>query len=274
MRGTIVYKMTGSGNDFVLIDGRAAKPQDWSADRVVQLCDRRNGVGADGLVILSPEAADSVRMIYWNSDGSRAAMCGNAALCSARLAAFLELVETGEMSLLTDAGPVRARSTPGSDRAEIQVPDFELAAGVPPFDPVPGERWMAFATVGVPHLVIGVDDIDGIDLLGRGRSLRYDGRLGVAGANVNFVAEPVRPGEPWLIRTYERGVEGETLACGTGTVASGVAVAARGAASLPARFTSRGGEELMVRAEVRGRRASDVWLGGQGKLVFRAVWEG
>jgi Diaminopimelate epimerase len=73
--------------------------------------------------------------------------------------------------------------------------------------------------VGVPHLIIGVEDIEGIDLMGRGRSLRYDPRLGSAGANVNFVAAPVRPGEPWLIRTYERGVEGETLACGTGTVA-------------------------------------------------------
>src|SRR5262249_34557196 len=163
--------------------------------------------------------------------GSRAAMCGNAALCSARLAAFLELVETREMCLLTDAGPVRARSVPGSDRAEIQVPDFELAAGVPPFEPAPGERWMAFATLRVAHLVIGVDDIEDIDLMGRGRSLRYDARLGVAGANVNFVAEPARAGEPWRIRTYERGVEGETLACGTGTVASGVAVAARGAAT-------------------------------------------
>ena len=110
--------------------------------------------------------------------------------------------------------------------------------------------------------------------MGRGRELRFDRRLGPAGANVNFVAAPVRAGDPWLIRTYERGVEGETLACGTGTVASGVAMAARGATSLPARFTSRGGEELLVRAALRGRQASDVWLGGQGKLVFRAVWEG
>jgi len=274
VRGTIVYKMTGSGNDFVVLDGRAADPADWTPARVAQLCDRRTGVGGDGLVILSPETPDSVRMIYWNSDGSRAAMCGNAALCSARLAAFLELVEPGEMCLLTDAGVVQARSMPGSDRAEIRLPDFELAAALPDFERAPGERWMAFATVGVPHLVIGVDDIENIDLLGRGRTLRYDARLGAAGANVNFVAEPARPGAPWRIRTYERGVEGETLGCGTGTVASGVAVAARGWARLPATCASRGGEELLVRAELRGRQASEVWLGGQGKLVFRAVWEG
>jgi diaminopimelate epimerase len=90
---------------------------------------------------------------------------------------------------------------------------------------------------------------------------------------VNFVGAPAAPNEPWLIRTYERGVEGETLACGTGTVAAGVALAARREAALPVRFRSRGGEELQVRAELKGCRASEVWLGGQGKLVFRAVWE-
>jgi diaminopimelate epimerase len=159
VRGTIVDKMTGSGNDFVVLDGRAANRADWTPERIVQLCDRRTGVGADGLVILSPDAPDAVRMDYWNSDGSRAAMCGNAALCSARLAVFLELAEPGEMRLLTDAGVVRARTLPGGERGEIRLPDFELAAAQPDFERVPGERWMAFATVGVPHLVIGVDDI-------------------------------------------------------------------------------------------------------------------
>ena len=90
---------------------------------------------------------------------------------------------------------------------------------------------------------------------------------------MNFVGAPAAPGEPWLIRTYERGVEGETLACGTGTVAAGVALAACGEATLPVRFRSRGGEELAGAGELEGRRASEVWLGGQGKLVFRAVWE-
>jgi diaminopimelate epimerase len=274
VRGTIVYKMTGSGNDFVFLDGRSTDPAEWTPARVIRLCDRRNGVGADGLVILFPETPGSVRMAFWNSDGSRAAMCGNAALCSSRLAVFLELVEAGDLCLLTDAGAVRARCAPEGDRAEIRLLDFELAGTAPAFDLVPGERWMAFATVGVPHLVIRVEDIEAIDLQGRGRALRYDPRLGTAGANINFVAAPSRPGQPWLIRTYERGVEGETLACGTGTVASGVALAANGETGLPVKFTSRGGEELLVRAELSGRQASEVWLGGQGKLVFRAVWEG
>jgi diaminopimelate epimerase len=277
VRGTIVYKMTGSGNDFVLLDGRATTPEEWPAPRVVQLCDRRTGVGADGLVILTPDEPGAVQMAFWNSDGSRAAMCGNAALCSTRLSVFLELTAPGDLRLLTDAGVVQARCPDRGDQAEIRLPDFDLANGAGPtvcgLELALGERWIAFATVGVPHLVIRVDDIEAVDLLGRGRSLRYDRRVGTAGANVNFVAAPLNSGDPWLIRTYERGVEGETLACGTGTVAAGVALAARGEATLPVRFRSRGGEELLVRAALAGRRASDVWLGGQGKLVFRAVWE-
>lgn len=277
MRGTIVYKMTGSGNDFVLLDGRSTTAADWPATRVVQLCDRRTGVGADGLVILTPDGPGAVEMAFWNSDGSRAAMCGNAALCSTRLSVYLELAAPGDLRLLTDAGVVQARCPDVGDQAEIRLPDFDLNQGASPtvcgLELAPGERWMAFATVGVPHLVIRVDDLEAVDLLGRGRSLRYDPRLGAAGANVNFVGAPAVPGEPWLIRTYERGVEGETLACGTGTVAAGVALAAKGEATLPVRFRSRGGEELLVRASLHGSRASEVWLGGQGKLVFRAVWE-
>ncbi|MBA3554251.1 MAG: diaminopimelate epimerase [Gemmatimonadales bacterium] len=274
MRGTVVYKMTGSGNDFVVLDGRATEPDRWPAARVSAICDRRTGVGADGLVILSPDGAGRVAMTYWNSDGSRAALCGNAALCSARLAVYLEMAGPGDLCLLTEAGVVRARADGAGDAAEINVPDFPVPEEVPGLEPAPGERWVALGIPGVPHLVVRVDDIEEIDLHGRGRALRFDPRLGPPGANVNFVAPPAAPADAWLIRTYERGVEGETLACGTGTVAAGVALAARGEAPLPIRFRSRGGPELVVRATIHGTSASDVWLGGQGRLVFRAVWEG
>ena len=119
--------MTGSGNDFVLLDGRATTPAEWPATRVVQLCDRRTGVGADGLVILTPDQPGAVRMAFWNSDGSRAAMCGNAALCSTRLSVYLELTAPGDLRLLTDAGMVRARCPDAGDQAEIRLPDFDLA---------------------------------------------------------------------------------------------------------------------------------------------------
>ena len=270
----MVYKMTGSGNDFVMLDGRFTAAERWPATRVTAICDRRNGVGADGMVILTPDAPGRVRMAFWNSDGSRAAMCGNAALCSARLAVYLEMTGPGDLCLLTDAGVVHARADGVGDTAEISLPDTAPPVDVPGLAPAAGEHWLGFGTVGVPHLVVRVDDIDRIDLLGRGRALRFDPLLGPAGANVNFVSPPAASGNPWLIRTYERGVEGETLACGTGTVAAAIALAARGEATLPLRFRTRGGPELLVQATLQGPRASDVWLGGQGRLLFRGVWEG
>jgi diaminopimelate epimerase len=273
MKGTAFFKMTGSGNDFVVLDGRASPAERWTGAMVVALCDRRNGVGADGLVVLTPAGGTSVRMTFWNSDGSRAAMCGNAALCSARLSVSLGLVPPGSLCLLTDAGTVEARAEGRGDAAEIRMPDLELPAEVPGLGPGNGEAWMVAGTVGVPHLVVRVGDIDAVDVLGRGRLLRFDPRLGQAGANVNFVA-PGASGEPWLIRTYERGVEGETLACGTGTVAAALALTERGEAALPVRFRTRGGPELVVRARIDGRRALDAWLGGEGRLLFEGRWEG
>jgi diaminopimelate epimerase len=257
-----------------VLDGRASPVDTWSAAQVRAICDRRVGVGADGMVILTPTGPEAVRMTYWNSDGSRGAMCGNAALCSGRLAVQLELVPAGEFCLLTDAGSVLVRSAGPEDTAEINLPDFDVPAEFTGLALGPGERWMSLLTVGVPHLVIRVEDIEAVQPSSRGRSLRYDPILGPEGANVNFLSHVGDTGEPWQIRTYERGVEGETLACGTGTVAAAVALGVRGEAELPVKFRSRGGPVLTVRALVQGDRASSVWLGGQGRLLFRGVWEG
>ena len=274
MRGTVFYKMSGSGNDFVFLDGRATTVDRWSAAEIKAVCDRRRGVGADGLVILTPSTAEAVRMTYWNSDGSRTAMCGNAALCSGRLAAYLEMVPAGEFCLQTEAGPVRVRAQPSTELAEINLPDLELLRDELALSLDRGERWMAYLTVGVPHVVVRVEDVEEVDVPVRGKALRFDPGFGPAGANVNFVAPVAGLDGIWVIRTYERGVEGETLACGTGTVAAAVALAQREEATLPARSRSRGGPELCVRAQLAGHGVSDVWLAGQARLVYRGVWEG
>jgi len=273
MKGTVFYKMTGSGNDFVLLDGRSTTTDEWSQERIVRVCDRRNGVGADGLVILSPEDGDAVRMTFFNSDGSRAAMCGNAALCSTRLSAHLELGPADGMRLLTDAGVVLTRCLEDDERAEIRLPDALVPKPAPAIGPARGERSVWLGCVGVPHLVLLVEDVRAVDVGGRGGPLRHDPAAGPEGANVNFVSAPSEAGAPWLIRTYERGVEGETLACGTGTVAAALALAQHAGKALPLEFRSWGGELLTVRATLRGHVATDVWLGGQGRLVFRGVWE-
>jgi diaminopimelate epimerase len=169
---------------------------------------------------------------------------------------------------------VRVISRAHHDEAEISLPDVDLPREVPEVEVASGERWVALGTVGVPHVVVRVDDVEHVDVLGRGGRLRSDPRIGPAGANVNFIGQNGGGNSPWLIRTFERGVEGETLACGTGTVAAALALSSRSEASLPVRFRSRGGPELTVRAQLEGSRASGIWLAGQGRLLFRGVWEG
>jgi diaminopimelate epimerase len=273
MRGTLFYKMSGSGNDFIMLDGRFTTSDRWPPSQVKAICDRRTGVGADGLVLLTPSTAEAVRMSYWNSDGSHGALCGNAALCGGRLAVHLELVPAGDFCLLTDAGVVRVSSPAVGNEAEINLPDFDVPGDFRGASLKRDERWMTLVDVGVPHLVIRVADIEAVDVSGRGRSLRFDPSMGPAGANVNFVSPGPGSGQPWLIRTYERGVEGETLACGTGTVAAAATLAARGEAAFPVTFRSRGGPQLTVRGALEGFHASGIWLGGEGRLIYRGVWE-
>jgi diaminopimelate epimerase len=160
MSGTAFHKMTGSGNDFIMLDGRDTTPADWSRARVAEVCDRRNGAGADGLVILTPDGDATVRMAFWNCDGTPAAMCGNAALCSTRFAAHLGLAPPEGMKLATGAGTFPTRCIAGSDLAELNLPDFDLPAPVPELALAGGERWIVLATVGVPHLVTRVDDVE------------------------------------------------------------------------------------------------------------------
>jgi len=266
MPATRFYKMTGSGNDFVMLDGRLTTPDDWPAEAIVALCDRRLGVGADGMVILTPEGHGRVRMDFWNCDGSRADMCGNAALCSTRLATFLEMVPSEGVQLVTRAGIFPVRCLPRGEWAELHLPDFDQPAPPAGLALAHGESAATLATVGVPHLVLEVADLEKADLMTRGRVLRFHPALGAAGANVNFVA-PVSGGL-WGLRTYERGVEGETLACGTGAVAAAVALAAAGQVTLPVALVTRSGRSLRIRATLSGPRATDVWLGGEGRLVF------
>ena len=273
--GTTIYKMTGSGNDFVMVDSRHTSPADWSVEDIRAVCARGTGVGADGLVFVgpgsAPDGSDVVRMIYFNSDGSRAAMCGNAALCSTRLAARLGLANPQGMTLETDAATYESRCTSDGERAELHLAPVRSPAPVPGLAIAPGERQAALGTVGVPHLVVLVEDVELVDVVSRGRLLRSDPVLGPAGANVNFIS-PAGRASDWRMRTYERGVEDETLACGTGAVAAACALADWGLAKLPVTFWTRSAKRLEIRARKTPEGLyDDVWLGGEARLVVRGV---
>lgn len=281
MSTVVFHKLTGSGNDFVMLDGRTTHLALWPRERIAAICDRRQGIGGDGLVILDPAGENAVRMTYFNSDGSPAPMCGNAALCSTRLAAALELADPAGMTLVTGAGSFPTRCVGEGDLAELNLPDTDLPVELP-VDRAPGELAIHLGTVGVPHLVALVEDLAAVDLPIRGRELRFHEAIGPGGANANFYA-PISsstgtgggPGDPtWAVRTYERGIEGETLSCGTGTVTAALALAVSGRAELPLRFRSTSGKVLSVSARIVGSRATDIWLAGEGRIVARGIWLG
>jgi len=270
------YKMSGSGNDFVFLDVRRDDPGDLvTPDRIRAVCARGTGVGADGMVFLGPGSADAdVGIRYFNADGSVGELCGNATLCTVRLAALLGVDVASGLRIRTDAGIMSARLSSG-------LPEFDLGvvSGVQtqaPIDRLAGEHRIGYAVAGVPHVVVLVDSVETVDVVSRGRLLRHHAVTGAAGANVNFVAPApalgadtaAAPGD-WVIRTYERGVESETLACGTGSVATSTMLRAWGvAATSPVRLWTRSGMPL----DVTVQRAGEAWtaaLRGQARLVFR-----
>jgi diaminopimelate epimerase len=267
--GREFFKMSGSGNDFVVIDARKDPPDALeTADVIRRVCARGTGVGADGLVLLEPPVTPGAlfRMRYFNSDGSLASLCGNASLCSTRLAVELGAAAHGEgFSFDSDAGLISARLRQGEPEVDLQ-PVIEVRTAAEPALEA-GERRIGFALVGVPHLVVLGDDLEAVDVRRRGSALRRHPALGQAGANINFVAQT---GGEWGYRTFERGVEEETLACGTGAVATGLMLSLWGLAGVETTLRTRSGRPVTVRLERHG----DGWspsLRGEGRIVFRGA---
>lgn len=263
--GRPFFKMSGSGNDFVFVDARSDPPGDLEKAEVIQaVCARGSGVGADGIVFLRGDDEATLRIRYLNSDGSLAALCGNATLCAARLAAELGIVaQDQQFSIATDSGLVAARFRDGLPEIDLQ-PVTELLECFEA-EPSEGERRIGFALVGVPHVVVSCDDVSRAPVVDRGRRLRHHEKL-AHGANVNFVSA-AGPGR-WRIRTYERGVEAETLACGTGAVASALMLSAWGESSDRCELETKSGRVLRVRHSRAGGKLYPS-LSGEARIVFR-----
>ena len=260
------WKMSGSGNDFVFFDARAVPSGTLAeASSIQRLCARRTGIGADGVVFLERWPEGDYAMRYYNADGSRASLCGNAALCSGRLAVELGAAEASGFTFATDAGVLTGRIRDGLPEIDLgPVLDIEPDVGL---ELGPGEARIGFAVAGVPHAVIECADVETVDLAERGRLVRWDAHF-PEGANVDFVS---RAAGGWRMRTYERGVEGETLACGTGAVACATVLAAwAGSSGGETRILTSSGLALDVRLtrEGGGWRPS---LRGNAEIVFRGV---
>jgi diaminopimelate epimerase len=261
-------KMNGAGNDFVMIDNREGEVQ-LSAEQIVKICDRHRGVGADGILLI--EAAQNgadFRMRYYNRDGGEAEMCGNGARCFARFAKRMANA-ADKMTFETPAGVIGARIEAEQVQLTMSEPrdlrlDLEICAR--------DEKWHAhFINSGVPHVVVPVPKIADVDVNGAGASIRRHEMFGPAGANVNFVEK--RGARAIAIRTYERGVESETLACGTGVVASALVFAATEKVNGPISVLVEGGSELSVGFERAGDQFKKATLTGPAEFVFEGTME-
>ena len=269
--GTVFYKLTGSGNDFIALDGRYVAVEQVTPTLVAGLCDRRRGAGADGVMLLDPRTGGEVHFTFhfWNSDGSPGPMCGNGALCATRLATILGFAPpNGEVRFATQAGIHRGWLME-ENQSEIALPDCGFPLARPAVAVHPGERTPMVGSPSAPHLVLEVDDLDAVDVASRGPSHRHDPALGPGGANVNWVAAV--GDSSWRMRTYERGVEAETLACGTGAVACALSLGALGKAVSPVRIWTRGGLPLDVSWDSKGELAASIRLRGEGRMVFRGI---
>lgn len=267
-RGTPFVKMSGSGNDFIFFDLRMTD-EHYAADpeRIRRLCARGVGVGADGVVLL--ERSDRARygMRYFNADGSLASLCGNATLCAARLGLELGIVTSEEASagfrFETGVGVVEARMS--DDLPEIELaaahglrPDVAAETGL-----APGERRIGYVEIGVPHVVILCADAETAPVMERGPALRHHGAF-PQGANVNFVSHGPAG---WRYRTFERGVENETLACGTGAAACATLLRLWGEAAETVRLRTSSGDDLEV--VLPGDPSKAARLRGRARIVYR-----
>lgn len=265
LTGTRFWKMTGSGNDFVVIDARHGMPPGIDApDAIAALCSRTDGVGADGVVFIERHPSNAFAIRYYNRDGSRGELCGNASLCSASLAVRMGLAGKGAFSFNTDIGAVRAAVADGTP--EISLAPVQSLRPDVPIPIAPGERRIGFADTGVPHLVVLVDDTSTVDVPGRGSELRRHPSL-EHGANVNFVSKGPAG---WRLRTYERGVEAETRACGTGSVATAaLLVAWRLASPGPTAIITSSGRTLTP--SIPAMAGDPTSLRGEGRVVFEGT---
>lgn len=256
-------KMSGSGNDFVVFDNRNGKLNKDLSEFAQSVCKRRVGVGADGMILIEKDNECDFLMRYLNADGSEVEMCGNGGRCAALFAHMKEI-----------AGPkMRFRSKDGMHTASINKGSVKLKISDPvamdlevPLDLAGRELSASFVNTGVPHVVVAVEDVEKVDVLELGREIRYLPKFQPDGTNVDFVQVLSRGG--LKVRTYERGVEDETLACGTGCVAAALVVGMKKGLKSPVHCVTAGGEVLKVHFRQDGQSSTNVFLEGGAVLVF------
>ncbi len=260
------YKYEGTGNDFIFIDNRQDSFPKTDVKRIEKLCDRRFGIGADGLILLENDMETDFRMVYYNSDGNQSSMCGNGGRCIVAFAKSLNLITDQTTFLATD----------GLHQAFV----FEngiISLGMKDVEEVKIESDYVFLNTGSPHHVMLVDDLDNYDVKGIGTNIRYSDLYGKEGSNVNFVKQlslrDSKQSNHFQLRTYERGVEDETYSCGTGATAAAIAMNALGKTNSNHIKLDVEGGELEVSFVKEGSVYTNVFLKGPATFVFEGEIE-
>ncbi len=254
------YKYQGTGNDFVMIDDREKKFDRKNTDLVAKLCDRKFGVGADGVILIAPSKKADFEMIYYNADGALGSMCGNGGRCAVAFAKKLGIVEEHSSFLAFDG--MHNATIDENGIVSLQMKDV---------DEVIINDNQIFVDTGSPHHIEMVDSLKEFDVDGIGKKIRHSVLYGAEGSNINFVVQ-TGP-NAFEMRTYERGVEAETLSCGTGATAVAIAMNAfektRGARIL---IDTLGGK-LEVSYDENAGKFTNVFLKGEAKFVFKGDFE-
>lgn len=260
------WKMHGAANDFILVDDRQLLFPVSDRAWIAGAAQRRTGIGCEGVILIQPSARAHFRMRFFNPDGGETDMCGNGARCVARLAHDIG-VAPRQMRFETGAGQIEAEIIGGQVRLGMTVPtDWRMGRSLELPD---GSRPYSFVNSGVPHAVMEADDLDSVDVASVGRAVRYHKDFAPKGTNANFIK--VTGPQSLRIRTYERGVEAETLACGTGMVAACLIAGRLGRVKPPVRITCASGDTLEVNYRLTGEGADQVTLLGPAAYVFKGT---
>lgn len=261
-------KFSGAGNDFVIINNLENLVDSTDTNFVKKVCERRMSVGADGVLLV--EKADGIgtgsvdfRMRYFNADGGEVETCGNGARCISRFA-YLNGIVTEKMRFLTNAGVYESEIVGDNVKVRMSQPtDIRLNV---PLQLKDGVHTVGFANSGVPHVVFFVDDLDGTNVFDMGQQTRYHADFKPAGTNANFIR--IQSSERLEIRTYERGVEDETLACGTGSIASAIVSAALGKVMSPVSVKTASGVVLKIHFDMSDGEPKNVYLEGDARVIY------
>jgi diaminopimelate epimerase len=246
------YKYQGTGNDFIMIDDREKEFDLTDNDLIAALCERRMGIGADGLILLREHDTLDFEMIYFNADGKQSSMCGNGGRCIIAFAQMLEMIED-ETTFMAIDGEHKGRLM--DDGIYLQMQDVKKIEGV-------GDGLVL--NTGSPHYIEMVDELDYIDVDKQGRKIRNSAPFKKDGINVNFVLDA----SELQVRTYERGVETETLSCGTGVVATAIAMHYANCIEETLVNVKTKGGELTVSFEEFNGSYRNIWLSGEASMVF------